>query len=232
MSRDRSAPPGQLPLELPHETALGRADFIVGESNRNAIALIDCWPTWPERGVLLVGPEGSGKSHLAAIWCAMCGGRHVEAAALDREDAAFDDETTALAVENLDRIPVDEAALFHLVNRAIERRRALLFTSRKPLSSLGYALPDLVSRLRATQAVSLAPPDETLLRQLLTKLLADRQLVVDRSVIDFIVLRMERSFDAANRLAAALDSRALASNRAITRRLASEVLDDLAASGP
>lgn len=226
-----TAPTGQLPLQLPHDPALGRADFIVGRSNRAAIDVVDRWPKWPERGVFLVGPAGSGKSHLVEVWRAASGATRVDAAALDTQFCEALQPDTATAVEDLHDPALDETILFHLVNTALERNVALLLTSRCPVAALSLSLPDLVSRLRAAHAVALEAPDDLLLRQVLTKLFADRQLVVDPAVISFILVRMERSLEAANVIADHLDRRALAKSRAITRRLAGEVLGDLAPAG-
>jgi chromosomal replication initiation ATPase DnaA len=229
MSAERPGPTRQLPLSLPHQAAVGRADFLVGRANREAIEIIDRWPAWPERGVLLVGPAGSGKSHLTAIWRAASGASAVAASALGEGDVAHLAASGAFAVEDLHLGPVNEAALFHLYNAAVERRASLLLTSRAGPAELAFKLADLVSRLRAAHLVMLGEPDEDLLRRVLTKLFADRQLSVEPAVVDFILVRMERSLEAANVIADRLDRDALAGNRAITKRLAGEVLGMLEA---
>jgi chromosomal replication initiation ATPase DnaA len=208
----------QLPLSLPHRAAMTRADFLVGDSNRAAIALIDRWPDWPERAVLLTGPVGSGKTHLVEMW------RHASGAALGSAAALGDIEALvgagAVAVEDLHLGPLDEAGLFHLINRAAERRVPLLLTSRVPAPALRIRLPDLASRLRAAWPVELGAPDDALLRLVLVKLFADRQLAVDPGIIDTIAMRMERSLEAAGSIVAELDRETLAERRALTRQLA------------
>ncbi|MCB1486253.1 MAG: hypothetical protein KDJ88_02220 [Bauldia sp.] len=228
MSGEDRSDARQLVLSLPHEAALGREDFVVSPVNAAAIDTIDRWPAWPERGVLLVGPAGAGKTHLTAIWAERSGAARIEAAKLGREDAPRLAAAGAVAVEDLHAGPVDEAALFHLVNIAGEQHVPLLLTSRQGPGALSLALPDLRSRLRAAQRVELGEPDDDLLRRVMTKLFADRQLTVDAAVIDFILLRMERSLEAANIVADQLDRDALAENRAITKRLAAAALDRLA----
>lgn len=228
MSGDRDLPGTQLALGFPHQPTTGRADFVAGRANLEAITLIEAMPDWPLRGVLLVGPEGSGKSHLVAIWCEFPGAARIEAKDLARDDA---DRLTAggvVAVEDLHGGPVDEPAVFHLLNLAAERDAKVLITSRAGPGELSLTLPDLVSRLRAMRLVTLGAPDDDLLRRVLTKLFADRQLNVDPGVVVYIATRMERSFAAANRIVAALDKAALAGNRGVTRKLAAEVLGDLA----
>ncbi len=219
--------PRQLPLSLPHRASLGRADFLTGTANAAAIALFDGWPEWPARPVLLYGPAGSGKSHLVEIWRAESGAEALRAAELTIESAEDSIARGALAIEDLHGGPFDEAVLFHVLNLAVERKAALLLTSRLPAAALPLTLPDLASRLRAAQPLELAAPDDDLLRRVLTKLFADRQLMIDRSVVDFIVARMERSFDAASRIVEQLDREALAEARPITARFAATALQPL-----
>jgi chromosomal replication initiation ATPase DnaA len=227
VSRDREPGGTQLTLGFPHEPTTGRADFIAGRANLEAITLIEAMPDWPLRGVLLVGPEGSGKSHLVSIWCEFPGAARIEAKDLSREDV---DRLTAggvAAIEDLHGGPVDEPALFHLLNLAAERDAKVLITSRAGPGELPLTLPDLVSRLRAMRLVTLGAPDDDLLRRVLTKLFADRQLHVDPGVVSYITARMERSFAAANRVVAALDKAALAGGKGVTRKLAAEVLGEV-----
>lgn len=217
---DRPKPARQLPLTLPHRPAMSRIDFLVGEANRAAVALIDAWPAWPERGVLLAGPVGSGKTHLVEIWRAASGAEATAAAALDVAGAERLIAHGAVAVEDLHAGPIDEKALFHFLNLASERGAAVLMTSRLWPAALQIKLADLTSRLRAAQPLELAEPNDDLLRRVLAKLFADRQLLVDPAVVDFIALRMERSLEAANALVTRLDHDALASGRPVTKRLA------------
>jgi len=228
VSGDRDPPGTQLTLGFPHEPTTGRADFVTGRANAEALALIEALPDWPPRGVLLVGPEGSGKSHLASIWCEFPGAARIAASELARDDA---DRLTAggvVAVEDLHEGPIDQPALFHLLNLAGERDAKILITSRDGPGAMPLTLPDLVSRLRAMRLVTLGAPDDELLRRLLTKLFADRQIEVDPTVIGYIATRMERSFAAASRIVGSLDRAALAGGKGVTRKLAAEVLGEIA----
>ena len=216
------SPARQLPLNLTHRAAMSRADYLTGAANRAAIALIDGWPAWPDRVVLLSGPAGSGKTHLVEIWRTASGATVRAANALGDVEALVG--AGAVAVEDLHAGPLDEAGLFHLINLGVERRVPLLMTSRQPVGGLPVRLPDLASRLRAARPVELGAPDDALLRLVLVKLFADRQITVEASVIETIVRRMERSLEAANRIVDELDREALAGGRAISRRLAAETL--------
>src|SRR5262245_14377897 len=192
--------PRQLALALGFRERFGREDFLEGPSNAAALALIERWPDWPDRLVALVGPEGSGKSHLAAIWADRSGARLVSARALADLPAAL--ATGALVVEDATPGIVDERALFHLINLAREFEAHLLMTTRAPPVGWPVRLPDLASRLRALPAVELAAPDDALLRAVLVKLIADRQLAVDEGLVGYLAARIERSFAAARKIVA------------------------------
>jgi chromosomal replication initiation ATPase DnaA len=214
---------GQLPLALLHTPSLGREDFVVGVSNRAALRLIESWPDWPTSVVVLTGPAGSGKSHLAHIWAARAKAKIVEAGGLADGFSPIGAKNS-LVVEDVTGEVVPEAALFHLINSARETDGSVLLTSRDPPEKWPVSLPDLRSRLRLAAPVSLGAPEDDLLRQVLVKLFADRQLVVDKPLIDYLISRMERSLGAAAGLVQALDREALATGRPITRGMAAGVL--------
>jgi chromosomal replication initiation ATPase DnaA len=216
--------PRQLSLALGHRESFDRANFLCGAGNETALALIDRWTDWPARAIALIGPEGSGKSHLAAIWATAAGARVIGGPALDAASVPQALATGALAIEDADRGKLDEAALFHLLNLAREQSAYLLITARRPPASWPARLPDLASRLRALPVVTLDPPDDALLAAVLVKLFADRQLAVDERLIEFLVHRIERSFVAAQAAVAELDSEALRLKRPVNRALAAEIL--------
>jgi chromosomal replication initiation ATPase DnaA len=224
----RSAP-RQLVLPLGHVEHFGRDDFLTGPSNAAALALIDAWPDWPSRAVALVGPEGAGKSHLAAIWGAEAGARFLSARALDVASLPAALATGALVVEDVVEGNFEEKALFHLLNLVREEEAYLLLTARKPPSAWVVALADLVSRLRALPAVALSAPDDALFRAVLIKLFADRQLRADEALVGYLVRRLERSFAAARRAVEELDRAALRLKRPLSRTLAAEILGEMPA---
>lgn len=219
----RVSAPRQLVLALDHAISYAREDFLQGPSNAKALALIERWPDWPSRLMALVGPEGSGKSHLAAIWAATSGARVISAKRLGETDLPQSLATGALVVEDLDTPELDERALFHLINLAREEGADILFTSRVSPPSLPVKIRDLQSRLRMLPVVELEAPDDALLRALLVKLAADRQLAVDAALVNFLANRIERSFAGAHRAVAELDEEALRRQRPVTRALAAEL---------
>ena len=216
--------PRQLAFALPHTESLSRDNFLEGPANSAALALIDAWPEWPSRTMLLAGPEGSGKSHLAAIWAEQSGARATSAHTLAAANVPAELATGALVVEDLREASFDERALFHLLNLAREDGAYILITARLPPSALAIELRDLRSRLRALPVVSLLPPDDQLFRALIVKFCADRQLAVDEQVVSYLATRLERSYAAARQAIELLDSEGLRQGRPVTRALASDLL--------
>jgi chromosomal replication initiation ATPase DnaA len=222
---------GQLAFDLPLRPALGRDAFFAAPSNAAALAAVEGWRGWPGGRLVLAGPAGAGKTHLALVFAQSAGATVLAAANL----AAGDLPTLAAGaavVEDADRAagdPVAERALLHLWNMAAEGGGPLLVTGSGTPRGWGIGLPDLASRLIAAPLVLLDPPCDRLLAALLAKLFADRQLAVAPAVITYLVPRMERSAAAAGALVARLDALALARRQAVTVRLAAEVLGNRAA---
>lgn len=214
----------QLPLDLQFLTTEGRDDFIVTDCNRIAAGWIDSWPDWPGqfRALNLVGPTASGKSHLAAVW------RNESDAAiltsLDKVEAALQHKSTYVLDHPAPGEGWDEERLFHLFNQCAGDGGSLLFLTHEPVTQMNWQLPDLVSRFRSCNMTRLEAPDDALLRALLEKYFADRQLVVDATVLDYMVARMERSFVAVQTIAAAMDRTSLAQRRNLTMPLAREIM--------
>ena len=203
--------PDQLTLDLGHRPALGREDFLVAPCNADAVAWIDRWPDWPGPALVIHGPAGCGKSHLAQVWRARSG------------------TSAGSVVEDADR-PDDDVALFHRFNRHAEEGGHMLLTARTPPARWPDRLPDLVSRLAAAPTVAIGPPDETLIAQVVVKLFADRQLDIGPDVVAYLATHMERSFESARNLVAAADTAALAAKRAVTVPLVRTVLAEMVAA--
>ncbi|MGC9368291.1 MAG: chromosomal replication initiator DnaA [Paracoccaceae bacterium] len=218
----------QMAFDLPVRSATGREDFFVSPSNAVAVAQIEAWRDWPQRKLVLVGPMGAGKTHLAHVWAAASGAQIIAAADLPGAGIEALAARGAVAVEDADRIAGDRAAeeaLFHLHNLILAEGGALMLTARTAPRQWPLVLPDLRSRLEATASATLEAPDDALLAALLVKLFADRQITVPPRLISYLVGRMDRSFAAAQALVADLDRRALETGRKISERLAAELLD-------
>jgi len=221
----------QLPLDLPHAPSFAREDFLKAPANADALRAIDSWSGWPGRMLLLVGPAGSGKSHLGAIWAQTAGAATIPAEALAGTDPLAHAQRGAILVEDADRVGAGEAALFHLINLARERGAHLLLTARRSPGAWGLAMPDLRSRLRLAPVVALGEPDADLARAVLFKLFSDRQLAVEPAVIGYIALRIDRSLGAARAIVDALDREALARRAPVTRAMAAQLFRDAGAEG-
>jgi chromosomal replication initiation ATPase DnaA len=221
-----SGNPRQLALSLSHHQNFAREDFLPGPSNAVALALVEGWPDWPARAVAVVGPEGTGKSHLADIWAAQAGARYLLASDLVEGVVPGALATRAVVVEDVTEDRIDERALFHLLNLAREEGAYVLLTMRTPPAGWRLKLRDLASRLRALPVVTLTAPDDALLRALLVKFFTDRQIAVEESLIAYLITRIERSCAAARAVVDALDREALRRKRPITRALAAELYRD------
>ena len=184
--------------------------------------MIERWPQWPEPVVLMVAPAQAGKTHLANVWRLKSAAVALRAAQLSEADVAH--LGRPMLIEDLHEGVGNERVLFHLLNLAREHRRAMLMTSRLPPGALAVRLPDLRSRLRGLPLIEIAPPDAALLRAVLVKHFADRQLLVEPHVVAHLALHMEQSLEAAAAIVAELDRRAMAAHRPITRGLAGEIL--------
>ena len=224
--------PEQLVLDLPSRAALGRDDFFVSPANALALQALDRWPNWATGKLALCGPVAAGKSHLVQVWAARSGGVVVDGETLAKHDITALAEAGAVAVEDVhlfamlptERRAQSEEALFHLHNRLLGNGGTLLVTGEDAPSRWDIKLPDLASRLGAAEVAILDAPDDALLSAVLVKLFADRQLEVSPDLIQYLLSRIDRSFAAAKATVEALDRAGLSRRRAITPRLAGEVL--------
>lgn len=216
----------QLVLALGHAESFAREDFVAAPSNAAALALIDRWPDWPDSILALSGPGGSGKSHLASIWGEKAGARFLSGRSLEGAHLPTAFSTGALVIEDLAPALFDEVSLFHLINLAREQKAYVLITGRTPPASWPVGLRDLQSRLRALPAVRVSAPDDALLRALIAKLAADRQLDFDDSLLSYVTQRVERSFAGARVAIERLDREAMRRHRPITKALAAELFRD------
>ena len=216
--------PRQLTLDWPHPPSFAAEDFLPSPSNRDALAAIDRWPDWASRMLILIGPEGSGKSHLAALWAQKSAASVVFGDRLGEADITASAERPSILIEDADRIGEREDRLFHIVNAALQSDRFMLMTGRAAPDAWSLSTPDLLSRLRLAPLVRLGAPDLELTEAVLFKLFSDRQLAVEPRVVAYIAPRIERSLAAARALVAALDAEALSRGRRVTRAMATEFL--------
>ncbi|NPD14031.1 chromosomal replication initiator DnaA [Xinfangfangia sp. D13-10-4-6] len=218
----------QLAFALPPQEKLGREDFIVTPATALALQATARWQDWPGGKMLLVGPEGAGKTHLAHIWATDCRATRIAATDLTEADLTALAAGGAVVVEDADRIAGNraaEAALFHLHNMVLPAGR-LLITAKTPPRDWGLTLPDLLSRLQAAGLTRIEGPDDALLGGVLAKLFADRQLQIPASLIPWAIARMPRSIHAARHLVEQMDMLTLQRGCAPGLRLAAEILEE------
>lgn len=210
----------QLLLDIGLSGSMSRDDLVVTRSNRAAVMLIESWPNWPGPAVVLAGPTGSGKTHLATIWREMADARDCDPSALTETDLDAAQAGEALLLDGIEPGGFDENALFHIMNAVRANGGSLLMTSAHWPGAWQVRTPDLRSRIQAATTVEIAEPDDELLFGVMTKLFADRQISVDPSVIRYIAGRIERSLASALAIVDRLDKASLARKARITRAFA------------
>lgn len=213
----------QLPLDLGVAAGHTRDDLVVAPANAAAVDLIDRWPDWPSPVVVLAGPAGSGKTHLARLWAAAAGAAEASADRIGADILSAASAGRAVLIDGVDA-GLDETGLFHLINSVRQGGGHLLLTSWRFPAAWPVTLPDLQSRLRAATVVEIAEPDDFLLSAVMTKLFADRQVKVEPHVIAYVANRIERSLSTAMAVVRRLDAAGLARGSRITRGLAAEIV--------
>lgn len=211
----------QFRLKLDRTESFRREDFVVSPANAEAVKAVDAWPRWHASRLALVGPEGSGKSHLAASWAertqatVITPRSRVDLAALHGR---------AVLYEDADRSSREEM-LFHLMNMAEQTGAGLLITGRTPPSGWSAALPDLRSRLNALPVGLIEAPDDAILESMLRKFFRERNIRPTEDVFPYLLRRMERSAPKAREMVQRLDEAADAEGRPVSRALARQILE-------
>ena len=218
----------QLLLDLTHRAALGRDDFLVAPSNEAAVRLVDEWPKWPTHAAILVGPEGTGKNHLAHVWQARSHAEIAAARDVTKESLPRLFMHKSLCLEDIESDNFDEMMMFHALNLARQEGGHVLLSSRVDPLLWHIKLPDLASRLKALPLVHILPPDDTLLRGILVKQFGDRQIVLDEATISYMIVRMARSAAAARALVMKIDRQAMMEKAEVTRPFVAKVMARMA----
>ena len=218
--------PRQLPLDLARQPGFSRDELVVSASNQAAVSLIDRWPDWPANLMVIAGPPGSGKSHLASIWA-----KKTDALSIDPAQSGAIATAAPLGlnllIDGIGEAPIDENALFHAINATRAADKHLLVTSRTWPAQWKLKLLDLLSRVKSAPMVEIAEPDDELLAGVIVKLFADRQIGVDPMVVRFLVSRIERSLATAQDVVERIDQAALETKSRVTRQLAASVLTEM-----
>jgi chromosomal replication initiation ATPase DnaA len=205
----------QLILDLRSIPSMGRNDYFVSDVNKEAVTWLDAWPKWTTFGFIVCGPLGSGKSHLAHVLKTLSHGDIIEAEDISDQNIDQLSETKCLIIENIELL-ASETLLFHLYNMLLENKNNLMITSKLTMSQISFELPDLKSRLLSMPKVNIGFPDDRLLKNLLIKQFLDKGILVEMDVIDFLIKRIDRSFEAISKLVSKIDFQSLEKAKRIT----------------
>jgi len=214
----------QLIFDLETRPAFSREDFMVSPANARAVEMLEGWQDWPQKRCVLSGPAGAGKTHLAHVWAGLSGARVVFAGDIATLEPA--EIEAPLVIDDADEIAgtPQEAGLFHLYNAMAARELPLLLTAKAPPTGWGINLPDLASRLATLPVAAMEGPDDPLLAALIVKQFTDRQVRVDIKLVEFLLKRVERSFEAVRDMIQTLDRAAIAEKRPISIKFAKRIL--------
>ena len=213
----------QLILKFPSHQAYKKEDFYVSPSNQEAYDLIECWPKWIKRTVNIFGPPGSGKSHLVSILKNKTSSLQVESYNL-KEDCFLKFKTKeALIIENVDE-KVSERLLFSLCNTALQDNKYLLITSKKPINLFQFKLKDLLSRVKSSLVIGINLPSDDLITVILAKNFSDKQIKIEKKHIDYIIKRIDRSYEKISQFILTLDKYSLKKGSPFALKMIKEVL--------
>ena len=213
----------QLILKFPSRSAYKKEDFYVSPSNQEAYDFINSWPKWIKRIVNIFGPSGSGKSHLASILKSKTSCLQVNSDELNEKIFLKFKTKEALIIENVDE-KVPEKLLFTIWNIALQDNKYLMITSKKSISSYKFKLKDLVSRTKSSLAIGINLPSDDLISVIIAKNFSDKQIIVEKKHIDYIIKRIDRSYEKISQFILTLDKYSLKKGSPFSLKLIKEVL--------
>ena len=213
----------QLILKFPSQKAYKEEDYYVSSSNQEAFDFINSWPRWIKRIVNIFGPTGSGKSHLSSILKSKTSCLQVNSNELNEKIFLKFKTKEALIIENLNE-KISEKLLFSIWNVALQDNKYLMITSKKPINSYKFKLKDLVSRVKSSLIVGITLPSDDLISVILAKNFSDRQIMVEKKHIDYIIKRIDRSYEKISQFILTLDKYSLKKGSPFGLKLIKEVL--------
>jgi len=213
----------QLIFKFPTYQAYQKEDFYVSPSNQEAYDFIVSWPKWMKRIINICGPSGSGKSHLASILKSKTSCLQVNSHELNDKIFTKFKTKEALIIENLDE-KISEFFLFALWNFALQDNKFLLITSTKPINLYEFKLNDLISRINSSLIISIKLPSDELISVILAKNFSDKQIKVEKKHIDYIIKRIDRSYEKISQFILTLDKYSLKKGSPFSLKLIKEVL--------
>jgi len=214
----------QLILKFPTNNVYLKEDFYVSPSNREAYEFISSWPRWIKRIANIFGPPGSGKTHLTSILKNKTSSLKIESDELNDKIFFEFKIKEALIIENLNE-NVSENLLFSLWNVALQDNKYLLITSTKPISAYKFKLPDLKSRANSSMIMGINLPSDDLISVILAKNFSDKQIKIEKKHIDYIIKRIDRSYEKISQFILTLDKYSLKKGSPFGLKLIKEVLN-------
>ena len=213
----------QLILKFPSHQAYKKEDFYVSPSNQEAYDFINSWPRWIKKIVNIFGPSGSGKSHLASILKNKTSYLQINSNELNEKIFTRYKIKEALIIENLDE-KISEKLLFALWNVAMQDNKYLMITSKKPIASYKFKLKDLISRVKSSLIIGINLPSDDLISVIIAKSFSDKQIKVEKKHIDYIIKRIDRSYEKISQFILILDKYSLKKGSPFGLKLIKEVL--------
>ncbi len=213
----------QLILKFPSDKNYSKEDFFVTSSNKEAYDFINSWPKWVKRIVNIFGPPGSGKTHITSILKSKTSFLETESNLLN-DNIFFKFKTKeALIIKNLNE-NISEKLFFSLWNTVIQDNKYLLITSINPISTYKLKLLDLKSRIRSCMSIRIKLPSDELISVILAKNFSDKQITVEKKHIDYIIKRIDRSYEKISQFISILDTYSLKKASPLNLKLIKEVL--------
>ena len=213
----------QLILKFPTQQAYKKEDFYVSPSNQEAYDFINSWPKWIKRIINIFGPSGSVKSHLASILKNKTSCLLIDSKKLDEKTFLKFKTKETLIIENLDE-KISEKILFTLWNIALHDNKYFLITSKKPINLYKFKLSDLISRVNSSLIIGINLPTDDLISVILAKNFSDKQIKIEKKHIDYIIKRIDRSYEKISQFILTLDKYSLKRGSPFSLKLIKEVL--------
>jgi chromosomal replication initiation ATPase DnaA len=214
----------QLLLDFDYEQNFKDDDFYVGKSNYYPYGLINKWPKWEKNFLNISGEKFSGKTHLTNIFLKKFNGIRIESSLLSDENLKKIKPYQNIVLEDLD-LDVNERLIYTLFNIIDQDNKFLVITSSKPVTEIDFKLDDLKSRTKNCLLAKIENPDDELMFALILKNLSDRQIILDKKLIDFIIKRVERSYGKIFEFIYKIDKISLKKKKAIDFKIINEALE-------
>ncbi len=216
----------QIVFKFPDKSFYYEEDFCVGENNYEAYKLIKEWPNWSFKGINIYGPKKSGKSYLSKIFSDKTNSKIFEGKNINKDKLNLILNQKVLIIEDIELFN-DEVFFHTILNDFISKNKFIYLTSNKLAGSLSFKLKDLISRLNSLVAVRINNPSDDLFNQILTKMLSDKQINITAKEVNFILKKIERSYDAASRFVKKLDELSLLYKKKINTKIIDQALTDV-----